>query len=107
MVRCGGGGWAGKTTAFWVIGLRSQWAYPIINDKIYLSVCGHISGATHVDNTQNDPTTLPTLPPPTIPDTHCSPLLAPTISLVEHSLDYIQYQNLFYQHNEIFPLSWI
>ena len=73
--------------AFWLIGLKSQWAYLIINHKL-CTVCGHIQ----MEHMEGDipypylppPTPTPThpyyhLPPPT-PTTpyHHPPLLPPT-----------------------------
>ena len=52
-----------KYVVFWLNGFRSQLAYLIINGKIHLSVCGHISYGAHGDNTLAS-TTLPT-PTPT------------------------------------------
>ena len=65
------------TVVFWLMGLKSQCTYLIINDKlIVISVWGQISEGMHSDNTH--PTLPPTDPHPLPIPTPFPPLLIPT-----------------------------
>ena len=60
-----------RVVHIWHIGLRSQWAYLIINVKFYLAVGGHTSDGAHGNKTSHTtPTLIPYSPYPTTP-THC------------------------------------
>ena len=62
---------------FWLIGLKSQWAYLIINHKL-CTICGHIQ-MEHMEGDIPYPyLPLPTLPLPLPVPTHPYPYLPPT-----------------------------